>query len=84
MAILDEVTAACETLLAQTFEGYHSLSEKEACGLLSGGASGPESPASAIAPAVSLFGAPSTAYEYAGCAIELGSMPMDMHNKQEH
>lgn len=55
--MLDEVTAACETLLAQTFEGYHSLSEKEACGLLSGGASGPESPAPAIAPAVRLFGA---------------------------
>ena len=59
--MLDEVTAACETLLAQTFEGYHSLSEKEACGLLSGGASGPESPAPAIAPAVCLFGAPSAA-----------------------
>ena len=55
--MLDEVTAACEMLLAQTFEGYHSLSEKEACGLLSGGASGPESPAPAIAPAVRLFGA---------------------------
>ena len=56
MAILNEVTAACEALLAQTFEGYHSLSEKEACGILSGGASGPESPAPAIAPAVRLFG----------------------------
>jgi hypothetical protein len=57
VAILNEVTAACEALLAQTFEGYHSLSEKEACGILSGGASGPESPAPAIAPAVRLFGA---------------------------
>ena len=58
VTILKEVSLACETLLAQTFEAYHSLSEKEASGVLAGGASGPESPAPALAPAVRLFGAP--------------------------
>ncbi len=57
VTILNEVARACEALLATTFEGYHSLSEKEPAGILSGGASGPESPAPALRPAVRLFGA---------------------------
>lgn len=54
--MLMRVSEACEELLALTFENYHSLSDNESSGMLSGSASGPESPALALPPAVRLFG----------------------------